>query len=58
MLFVTRWFVITAKARRYLVSRQDLGDWTRLAILAAVYLAIPVAIGVLLVAVVVVTRAL
>ena len=52
VLFVSRWFVITAKARRYLVTRGDLGDWTRIAILAAIYVLIPVGTGLLLVAIV------
>lgn len=57
VLFVSRWFVITAKARRYLVTRGDLGDWTRLAILAAIYVLIPVGTGLLLVAVVALAQA-
>lgn len=58
VLFVSRWFVITAKVRRYLVARDDLGDWTRMAILAAIYVLIPVGTGLLLLTVVAVAQAI
>lgn len=57
VLFISRWFVITAKARRYLVTRDDLGDWTRMAILAAIYVLIPVGTALLLIAIVAIAQA-
>ena len=57
-LFVSRWFVVTAKARRYLVTRHDLGDWTRLAILAAVYVSIPIGVGLVLLVIAVAAQAI
>ena len=44
LLFFRTWAILTARTRRYLVSRSDWGDLTRLALLGAAYVAIP-AIG-------------
>ena len=41
LLFLRTWAILTARTRRYLVSRSDLGDLTRMALLAATYVAIP-----------------
>jgi hypothetical protein len=57
-LLVTRWLVLTAKTRRYLVARHDLGDWARLAILAGVFMSIPVGAALVLVAILAVAQAL
>lgn len=48
LLFVRAWLVITAKAHRYLSSRDDLSDVVRLLMIATVFVAVPV-VGLLVV---------
>ena len=42
ILFLRGWFITTARTNRYLVGRQDLGDWVRLAMIASAFVAVPI----------------
>lgn len=46
LLFLRTWSVVTARARQQLLLRNDWSDGTRLALLTAVFLLIPLAGGV------------
>jgi len=48
-VFLRAWLILTARVHRYLRTRSDLGDWTRLALLSGAFLAVPMVTGAILV---------